>query len=187
MTMTTIHVRPGEGRHYPMIDGDHIAKAAVQDACGAFELFEVIAPAAPMAPPHISPWTGVLFLLEGRITAQVDGTTYDVDPGRGGRLPGRDPGHLRSRRRVRPVRGGHLRRRRGKVLRRLRELRAGGPAGRGRDGGHRVGDQATQRCPGSQRLPVRARSRAIAEADFTLRSCSAMTDTTTTDTRGALR
>ncbi|HYI59836.1 MAG TPA: cupin domain-containing protein [Microlunatus sp.] len=81
MTMTTIHVRPGEGRHYPMIDGDHIAKAAVQDACGAFELFEVIAPAAPMAPPHISPWTGVLFLLEGRITAQVDGTTYDVDPG----------------------------------------------------------------------------------------------------------
>ena len=23
--MTTIYVRPGEGRHYPMIDGDHIA------------------------------------------------------------------------------------------------------------------------------------------------------------------
>ena len=79
--MTTIHVRPGEGRHYPMIDGDHVAKAAVQDACGAFEVFEVIAPAAPMAPPHVSPWTGVLFLLEGRITAVVDGTSYDIDPG----------------------------------------------------------------------------------------------------------
>jgi quercetin dioxygenase-like cupin family protein len=79
--MTTIHVRPGEGRHYPMIDGDHVAKAAVQDACGAFEVFEVIAPAAPMAPPHISPWTGVLFLLQGRITALVDGTPYDVEPG----------------------------------------------------------------------------------------------------------
>ena len=79
--MSTTYVRPGEGRHYPMIDGDHIAKAAVQDAAGAFEVFEVIAHAAPMAPPHVSPWSGVLFLLEGRITALVDGTTYDVEPG----------------------------------------------------------------------------------------------------------
>ena len=79
--MNTIHVRPGEGQHYPMIDGDHIAKAAVRDANGAFEVFEVIAPAAPMAPPHVSPWSGVLFLIEGRITAHVDGTSYDVEPG----------------------------------------------------------------------------------------------------------
>ena len=64
-----------------MIDGDHIAKAAVQDVGGAFEVFEVIAPAAPMAPPHVSPWSGVLFLIEGRITASVDGTSYDVQPG----------------------------------------------------------------------------------------------------------
>jgi hypothetical protein len=64
-----------------MIDGDHIAKATVQDACGAFEVFESIAPAAPMAHPHISPWTSVLFLLEGRITAVVGGTSYDVEPG----------------------------------------------------------------------------------------------------------
>ncbi|GAA4974806.1 hypothetical protein GCM10023225_14970 [Kineococcus glutinatus] len=64
-----------------MIDGDHIAKAAVRDAGGAFEVFEVVAPAAPMAPPHVSPWSGVLFLLEGRITALVDGTPYDVEPG----------------------------------------------------------------------------------------------------------
>ena len=79
--MSTIHVPPGEGQHYPMIDGDHVAKAAVQDDGGAFEVFEVIAPSAPMAPPHVSPWTGVLFLLEGRITALVDGTAYDVEPG----------------------------------------------------------------------------------------------------------
>ncbi|MEU4427141.1 cupin domain-containing protein [Actinoplanes sp. NPDC024001] len=79
--MDTIHVAPGEGRHYPMIDGDHIAKAAVKDANGAFEVFEVVAPAAPMAPPHVSPWSGVLYLLEGRITAMVDGKPYDVEPG----------------------------------------------------------------------------------------------------------
>jgi len=53
--VSTTYVRPGEGRHYPMIDGDHIAKAAIQDDGGAFEVFEVIAPAAPMAPPHVSP------------------------------------------------------------------------------------------------------------------------------------
>ena len=79
--MTSIHVQPGEGRHYPMIDGDHIAKAAIQDPVGAFEVFEVVAPAAPMAPPHVSPWSGVLYLLQGRITALVDGTSYDVEPG----------------------------------------------------------------------------------------------------------
>ena len=79
--MTTIHVRAGDGRHYPMIDGDHIAKAGVQDAEGAFEVFEVVAPAKPMAPPHVSPWSGVLCLLEGRLTALVDGASYDVEPG----------------------------------------------------------------------------------------------------------
>jgi quercetin dioxygenase-like cupin family protein len=79
--MTTIHVPPGAGHHYPMIDGDHVLKAAVEDTQGAFEVFEMVAPAAPMAPPHVSPWTGVLFLVEGRVTAMVDGTTYDVEPG----------------------------------------------------------------------------------------------------------
>ncbi len=79
--MTIVHVPPGEGRHYRMIDGDHIAKATVTDPGGAFEIFEVIAQAAPMAPPHVSPWAGALFLLDGRIIAHVDGTSYDVQPG----------------------------------------------------------------------------------------------------------
>ncbi|SDS55508.1 Cupin domain-containing protein [Friedmanniella luteola] len=79
--MTTTHLPAGEGPHYPMIDGDHVLKASVEDACGAFEVFEVTAPAGPMAPPHVSPWSGVLFLLEGRITSLVDGTEYAVEPG----------------------------------------------------------------------------------------------------------
>jgi quercetin dioxygenase-like cupin family protein len=79
--MTTIHVPPGEGRHYPMIDGDHVAKAVVQDSVGSFEVFEVVAPAAPMAPAHVSPWSGVLYLIEGRVKAFVDDTSYDVQPG----------------------------------------------------------------------------------------------------------
>ena len=79
--MSTIHVPPGAGRSYPMIDGVQVAKAAVHDSEGAFEVFEMIAPAAPMVPPHVSPWTGVLFLLEGRVTALVGDTTYAVEPG----------------------------------------------------------------------------------------------------------
>lgn len=79
--MTAIHVPPGEGQHYPMIDGNHVAKAAVQDSAGSFEVFEVVAPAAPMAPPHVSPWSGVLYLVEGRVTALVGDTSYDVQPG----------------------------------------------------------------------------------------------------------
>jgi quercetin dioxygenase-like cupin family protein len=79
--MTAIFVPPGEGQHYRMIDGDHVAKAAVRDSSGAFEVFETIAPPAPMAPLHISPWSGVLFLLEGRLTALVGDTRYEVEPG----------------------------------------------------------------------------------------------------------
>ncbi len=79
--MTTIYMPPGEGQSYPMIDGDHVVKAAIHDTNGAFEVFEVIAPAAPMAPPHVSPWTGVLFLLEGQVTALVGDTRYAVEPG----------------------------------------------------------------------------------------------------------
>lgn len=79
--MSSIHVAAGEGRHSPMIDGDHVAKVAVRDAEGAFEVFEVFAPARPMAPPHVSPWTGVLYLLEGRVTTLVGDTTHDVEPG----------------------------------------------------------------------------------------------------------
>ena len=79
--MTAIHVPPGEGRHYPMIDGDYVAKAVVHDSAGSFEVFEVVAPAAPMAPPHVSPWSGVLYLVEGQVRALVGDTSYDVQSG----------------------------------------------------------------------------------------------------------
>ncbi len=78
---TTMHVPPGEGRRYPMIDGDHVAKAVVQDSAGSFEVFEVLAPAAPMAPPHVSPWSGVLYLIEGQVKAFLADTSYAVQPG----------------------------------------------------------------------------------------------------------
>lgn len=98
--MTTLIVRSDEGRHHPMIDGDHVAKAAVSDTQGSFEVFEIHAPLLPAAPPHISPWTGVLYLLEGRVHVR----------------PGGRPG---------PLPGHHERCGCGPVLRRLRRLGAG--------------------------------------------------------------
>ena len=79
--MSTVHVGPRQGQHHLMVDGDHVAKATVREDGGSFEVFEVVAPAAPMAPPHVSPWTGVLFVLAGRITAVVDGEPHDVETG----------------------------------------------------------------------------------------------------------
>jgi len=79
--MTSIHVRADEGTRYSMIDGDHVHKTAVEGYGGAFEVFEIVTTVAEMAPPHVSPWTGVLYLLEGRTTAMVDGAPYDVEPG----------------------------------------------------------------------------------------------------------
>lgn len=90
--MDTTYLPPGEGQHYPMIDGDHVGKATVRDAQGSFEVFEVLAHPAPPAPPHVSPWTGVLFLVEGRVTFYVDGESYDVEPGGVAVLPAGSPG-----------------------------------------------------------------------------------------------
>ncbi len=79
--MNTIHVPAGEGQHYRMIDGDYVDKATVESSDGGFEVFEIVAEAAPMAPPHVSPWSGLLYLLEGRLRVVVDDATYDVGPG----------------------------------------------------------------------------------------------------------
>lgn len=79
--MNALHIPPGEGRRYAMIDGDHVAKAVIRDGVGTFEVFEVLAAAAPMAPPHVSPWSGVLYLIEGKVRAVTGDTTHDVLPG----------------------------------------------------------------------------------------------------------
>ncbi len=89
--MTTTAVRPDEGVHYPMVDGDHVAKATVRDDQGAFEVFEIDAPARPPAPPHISPWTGVLYVLDGVLDIEVDGATHRVETGALMTLPAGTP------------------------------------------------------------------------------------------------
>lgn len=79
--MTETYVPAGAGTHYRMVDGDHVAKAAIHDANGDFEVFEVTAAAASAAPPHASPWSAVLYVLAGRVTVQVDGLSHVAGPG----------------------------------------------------------------------------------------------------------
>jgi hypothetical protein len=150
--------------------GDHVSKAAVQDAVGAFEVFEVVAPAAPMAPPHVSPWTGVLYLLEGRVTALVDGTSYDVEPGGVVVFPAGTPSTFDVGGESAPLRGGHLRRRRRALLRRLLRLRPCRPAGRGLDGRDPLGHRAARRrAPGrvSRRGSREPQARSVTLGDET--------------------
>lgn len=79
--MTATYVAPDEGTNHPMIDGDHIQKTTVESAEPGFEVFVVRAPARPPAPQHMSPWTGVLYVLRGTVSVQADGFTGDVGPG----------------------------------------------------------------------------------------------------------
>ncbi|GGB99086.1 cupin domain-containing protein [Cellulomonas carbonis] len=79
--MTTTWVRPEEGLHHAMIDGDHVAKATVEGPDGAFEVFEVHAAATPPAPMHVSPWSGVLYVLDGTVTVSADGRVDELGPG----------------------------------------------------------------------------------------------------------
>lgn len=78
--MTALHVPPGVGPHHLMVDGDHVVKAAVHDAAGAFEVFEVIAPATAKAPVHVSPWTSVLPRADPRHDRDVPPPLHD-EPG----------------------------------------------------------------------------------------------------------
>lgn len=79
--MTATYVRPDDGTHHPMIDGDHVAKATVEAADAGFEVFVVHASATPPAPQHVSPWSGVLYVLSGTVTVQAEGFSGDVGPG----------------------------------------------------------------------------------------------------------
>jgi quercetin dioxygenase-like cupin family protein len=81
MTAKVHHTGPGEGVPLNMIDGVHTVKVGAEQTDGAYELFEVDAPRAPAAPPHSSPWGATLYLLDGAISAQVDGQTYELTPG----------------------------------------------------------------------------------------------------------
>lgn len=80
-TTNSSYVGADEGVHHLMIDGDHVAKATVRHDDGGFEVFEVHAVALPPAPPHVSPWTAVLYVLEGAVDVWVDGRQHRVERG----------------------------------------------------------------------------------------------------------
>ena len=80
MTVTARHTRPDEGVRFEMPDGAHIVKASAEETGGAFELFEVEAPAAPSAPLHRSPWTGTIYLLEGSLLIRFEDGELELTP-----------------------------------------------------------------------------------------------------------
>ena len=88
MTVTARHTRPDEGVRFEMPDGAHIVMASAEETGGAFEVFEVRAPAVPSAPLHRSPWTGTIYLLEGGLRIRFEDGQVDLTPGSSITIPG---------------------------------------------------------------------------------------------------
>lgn len=90
MSMPT-YVEPDGGARHEMIDGTHVVKAGPDATGGAYEVFEVLAPRAPAAPPHSSPWTATLHLLEGQVQVRTADGVIDLAPGSTWTVPGGTP------------------------------------------------------------------------------------------------
>ena len=80
--MCSIHIPPGEGQSYPMIDGDHVAKAAVHDTNGGLRgLRGDLAGRADGATTRLAVDRSAV-PARGQVTALVGDTKYEVEPGR---------------------------------------------------------------------------------------------------------
>ncbi len=88
MTVTARQTRPDEEVRFEMPDGAHIVKARAEETGGAFEVFEVHAPAAPAAPLHRSPWTGTMYILEGSVRISFEDGQVELTPGSSITIPG---------------------------------------------------------------------------------------------------
>jgi quercetin dioxygenase-like cupin family protein len=88
MTVTAHYTRPDEGARLDMPDGMYIVKASAEQTGGAFEVFEVEAPALPSGPLHRSPWAGTIYLLEGNVMIRFEDGQVALSPGSSMTIPG---------------------------------------------------------------------------------------------------
>src|SRR5215207_2740353 len=103
MTVTAHYTRPDEGARLDMPDGVYIVKASAEQTGGAFEVFEVEAPALPSGPLHRSPWAGTIYLLEGNVMTRFEDGQVALSPGSSMTIPGQTAVAFRRTRRVRAV------------------------------------------------------------------------------------
>jgi quercetin dioxygenase-like cupin family protein len=87
MTVTVHITRPDEGARFDMPDGAYIVKASAEQTGGAFEVFEVEAPAIPSGPLHRSPWAGTIYLLEGSVVIRFEDVQASLTPGSSMTIP----------------------------------------------------------------------------------------------------
>jgi quercetin dioxygenase-like cupin family protein len=81
MTATVHIIGPDEGARVDMADGVYVVKASAEETGGAFEVFEVEAPAIPSGPLHRSPWTGTIYVLEGKVVIRFEDGHLSLTPG----------------------------------------------------------------------------------------------------------
>ena len=88
MTVTVHVTRPDEGARLDMPDGAYLVKASAEETGGAFEVFEIEAPAIPSGPLHRSPWAGTIYLLEGNMVVRFEDGQVSLTAGSSMTIPG---------------------------------------------------------------------------------------------------
>ncbi|NUT34707.1 MAG: cupin domain-containing protein [Hamadaea sp.] len=81
MTQIVHHSPAGEGHELRAVDAIHTMKVGGAQTDGSYELFEIDAPRGHAVPLHTHAWPEAYYLLHGRLTALVDGGSYDLAPG----------------------------------------------------------------------------------------------------------
>jgi quercetin dioxygenase-like cupin family protein len=81
MTQYASFSAPGSGSELSGLDAVHTVKIGADDTGGLYELFEIYAPRGHAVPAHRHAWLEAYYVLSGRMTANVDGTTYELAPG----------------------------------------------------------------------------------------------------------
>lgn len=71
----------GDGDRLNTVDSTATVKIAAVDTDSEYELFEIVAPQGPGAPPHRHPWPEAYYGLEGTIRVQVGARHFEVGPG----------------------------------------------------------------------------------------------------------
>ena len=88
MTVTTHNTRLAEGDRFEMPDGAYVVKASAEQTGGAFEVFEIEAPAMPSGPLHRSPWAGTVYVLEGSLMVRFEDGEVSLTAGSSMTIPG---------------------------------------------------------------------------------------------------
>jgi quercetin dioxygenase-like cupin family protein len=79
---------PSEGRHLSVLGDDVRILATARDTAGAYEVFELDAPAESGPPVHQHPWNEAYLVMAGELAVKVGDREFNAGPGSFFNVPG---------------------------------------------------------------------------------------------------